>query len=362
MHNPLVSVILPVFNGESFIRESIDSILAQSISDFELIVINDGSIDGTKKILETYSDPRLKILHQSNLGLPSAINNGLAISSGRYLARQDADDVSLPFRLERQVSFLERNLQCGLVGSAGQIWVNSEPSGRFHDHPSDPCELEFELIFNNPFIHTSWMFRREVLSQVGVYCTDISRQPPEDYEYVSRVSRKYDVANLAERLVIYRETDNSLSSQIRPENLKKGNSFSSRLALISSENLMLSARSKGLTDDILNFGAIYHSSFDLVKSTPKLAPIKKLLIRACENICLKHNCRRAYSLLLGKTTEFSCKFFKYEYERKLKNYSYLAPLLYIEYRLKTYLIIRSFRLKAVMLQLRQRGKKYLYFV
>jgi glycosyltransferase involved in cell wall biosynthesis len=277
MSTPKVSIILPVFNGEKYLEESINSILNQSYDDYELIIVNDGSVDGSQEIIESFSDPRIRVLRQLNMGLPAALNNGIELSIGKYIARQDADDISLPLRLEKQVNFLEQNPQFGLVGSAAEIWVETSPSGRFHDHPLNPGILEFELFFNNPFVHSSWMFRRNIISLVGIYSTDISRQPPEDYEYISRIARYYQLANLQERLVIYREVENSLSSQIRPENLKKNNFFLERLAIISAENLAYKINVAQDTLEIQNFGFLVHDCMDKIQSPPNFKLINYML-------------------------------------------------------------------------------------
>ena len=109
MSNPKVSVILPAYNAAAHLGKAIDSILGQTFPDLELIIINDGSTDSTTELLARYHDPRVKVITQENLGLPKALNQGLAIAQGAYIARQDADDISLPSRLEKQVHFLDQH-------------------------------------------------------------------------------------------------------------------------------------------------------------------------------------------------------------------------------------------------------------
>ena len=118
MHKPIVSVILPVYNEEKYIGSAVDSILSQSLKNIELIIIDDGSTDKTLSILQTYKkDSRVRIVSQENSGLATALNNGIAISQGKYIARQDADDLSVQDRLEKQVNYMDLHPDIGILGS-----------------------------------------------------------------------------------------------------------------------------------------------------------------------------------------------------------------------------------------------------
>ena len=112
---PLVSVILPTYNAAAYLGKAIKSILAQRYGHFELIIVNDGSSDDTQGLLTQYQDPRIIVINQANLGLPKALNQGIGIAKGKYIARQDADDISLPERLSEQVRFMEQNPSCCLL-------------------------------------------------------------------------------------------------------------------------------------------------------------------------------------------------------------------------------------------------------
>lgn len=282
MFKPIISVILPVYFGERYLRESINSILTQTFTDFEFIIFDDGSTDGSRKILESYDDPRIHLIFQENAGLPETLNRAIALCKGRYIARQDHDDISLPMRLQKQFEYLEANSGCAMIGTGADIWSEEKVSNRHHAHPSDCSTLRFELLFNNPFVHSSLMFRSQVFRELGLYSTDPARQPPEDYELISRIARRYPIANLKERLVIYRETFNSMSSVIRPDALKKNNLFKDRLALISAENIEYESH-KTLTPSkaALDFGRAIHScklqKTDVVES---FVPILKKLVSA----------------------------------------------------------------------------------
>lgn len=228
--NPAVSVVLSVRNGGTDLPVALDTILRQSFADFELIAINNGSTDGTREFLDQIADPRVRVYHQEDEGLAAALNRGISLARGRYIARQDHDDLADPSRIAKQVAFLDANPDHALIGTRAEIWVGDRPSGRFHDHPTEDEILRFDLLFNNPFVHSSVMLRTSALERVGVYTTDPSRQPPEDYELWSRISRRYRVANLPERLTVYREVPSSMSrAGARP--------FLKKLVTISSENL-----------------------------------------------------------------------------------------------------------------------------
>jgi hypothetical protein len=227
---PDVSVVLSVRNGGADLPKAIESILAQTFTNFELITINNGSTDGTRSYLDGIADPRVRVFHQADAGLAAALNRGISLARGRYIARQDHDDLADPSRIAKQVEFLDAHPDHALVGTCAEIWVGEKPSGRFHDHPTNDHILQFNLLFNNPFVHSSVMIRKSALDRVGVYTTDPARQPPEDYELWSRISRHYRVANLPERLTVYREVPSSMSrAGAQP--------FLQKLVTISSENL-----------------------------------------------------------------------------------------------------------------------------
>jgi glycosyltransferase involved in cell wall biosynthesis len=130
---------MSVYNGARDVPTAVRSILGQTFRDFELIAINDGSFkDDTRTVLDSLArdsaDPRLRVVHlDKNVGLAAALNLGIGLAQGRYIFRQDHDDISFPTRLEKQIAFLERNPNCALLGTAAEIWVGDAPSGRVHD-------------------------------------------------------------------------------------------------------------------------------------------------------------------------------------------------------------------------------------
>lgn len=207
--NPLVSVIMPLYNAEAYLKEAIDSILAQTYTNFELIILNDGSSDKSEEICLSYKDSRIRYYFHKNMGLAGTLNKGLELSTGIYIARQDQDDIAHKDRFEKQVNYLEAHPRVLLLGTWAKVFSDSSDYIKLHNHATLPSILKFDLLFDNPFVHSTVMFRKKDIEQVGPYNTD--RSFFEDYELWSRFSQKGDVANLADVLLDYRHHDKGLS-------------------------------------------------------------------------------------------------------------------------------------------------------
>ena len=221
MHEPLVTVLMPVYNAACYVREAVDSILCQSFGDFEFLIINDGSSDATQEILESYADERLRILvNTSNQGISAALNLGLAQARGKYIARQDGDDVSHPERLACQVAYLQANTEIALLGTQARIREQAfaarrSPLERALSHEA----IQFQALFTNPFIHTSVMYRRSVVwTQLGGYNTDY--RICQDYDLWLRVLQQHRVANLDRCLVDFRMHPASISHHPNTEDVR----------------------------------------------------------------------------------------------------------------------------------------------
>ena len=189
---PRVTILMPVYNGQRYVDEAIASVVGQGFADFEFVIIDDGSTDGTPAILETWAarDPRI-VVHRSprNEGISSALNRGLAVARGQYIGRQDADDLCLPGRLERQVAVLDAQPNVEIV-SAGYEMI--EPDGRFRyavKRYEAPEVVEYLLNFSN-FIggHGQVMFRRASAAAVGNYSLEYANS--QDYELWSKLIRR----------------------------------------------------------------------------------------------------------------------------------------------------------------------------
>lgn len=219
MNLPEISVILPVYNAASFLEESIQSILNQSFSNFELIIINDGSTDASQSIIEKFEDPRIIKVVQSNLGLAATLNRGIGMARAEIIARQDNDDISYPHRFEKQLDFLKAHPDVCLLGAAARIVDHAgQPANRFHRHPSHSDTLKFLLLFDNPFVHSSVMFRKSAVLAVGGY--DTNSDYFEDYRLWSHLSRQGRIANLPDVLLDYREVATGMSKSAQNYRLK----------------------------------------------------------------------------------------------------------------------------------------------
>jgi hypothetical protein len=203
---------MAVYNGEAHVREAIDSILRQSYEHLEFLIIDDASTDGTPAALDVLSDPRVRILRNSeNLGLAASLNRGIEAASGEFIARQDADDVSEPDRLSRQVAYLDSHPDVALLGTAHTV-IDAE--GRVLDRVDAHCQritILWWMLFFCPFIHSAVMFRRvPVIDAVGAY--DPTYRYSVDYEYWTRIARRFGVANLPQPLVRLRVHDASMTA------------------------------------------------------------------------------------------------------------------------------------------------------
>lgn len=272
-----VSVVMPAYNQARYIREAVDSVLSQDFPFFELIVINDGSTDETGQILDSYSDPRLRVIHQKNQGLAATLNFALQECRSIYMARQDHDDILLPGRLAQQYAFMEANPDCGLVGTWSRIVVGSEPSERGHRHPVSNGALQVWGLFDSFFVHSSVMIRRSVALAAGNYPLDPARNPPEDFDLWSRISRISRVANLPEILTIYREVPNSISRE-RHELIQ------ARVRIIAIENLKYllgNNINEALLSDMVSVGRM---TFGNMSELPNWKALSKLVDDIEENI------------------------------------------------------------------------------
>ena len=233
MNSIKVTAIVPVYRGERTLAQALSSLLAQDIDGLEIIVIDDGSPDRSADIalkMQEATNGRLTVLRQANCGLAATLNRGIGLARGKYIARQDQDDIVLAGRLAKQLAYLEANPDVAMVGSWAQIYVEDTPTQRYHRHPSSNDALQLELLFDSRFVHSSMMIRTNVLRELGGYCEDKARQPPEDYELWSRIARKYRVANIPEVLTVYREVAGSMSRD-------RENPFLTKVIRIAAENV-----------------------------------------------------------------------------------------------------------------------------
>lgn len=215
---PLLSVILPAYNAEAFLEQAVQSVLQQSFNNFELIIIDDGSSDRTPGILGKIGDRRLRVIrHERNVGLISGLNEGLDASTGKYIARMDADDVCEPSRFLRQIECLEACPEVGVLGTAVRIIdEQGRPSATFV-MPLSSTDVEWSMPMLCPIAHPSVMMRADLVKREGGYSA--AAVHAEDYELWHRLSRQMRVANLREPLLRLRKHSASVTSTLRQKHL-----------------------------------------------------------------------------------------------------------------------------------------------
>lgn len=263
---PLVSVIMPVYNAEKYVGLAIDSILKQTYTDFEFLIFNDGSSDNTRQVIESFQDPRIKF-HDSttNSGYVTHLNRGIELATGKYIARMDADDISLPERFELQVNFLENHPEVGLCGA----WIlqfegNDEPDKRvMYRYPADHDEICVALLRHNSFAHPVVMMRRNILIENGLRY-DPDYMPSEDARLWVTLKNYTQLHNIQKVLLRYRKHNNQISTE--KHELRRRNTTRIKIELIEEITGPLSDQEKKLYSDIVhksysNSGDEYLSAF-----------------------------------------------------------------------------------------------------
>lgn len=196
MSNPSVSVVLAVYNGLPWLPESLASLRRQTFTDFEVVLIDDGSTDGTAAVLaETASaDARFRIITQANRGLVASLNRGIAEARGSLIARIDSDDIAEPGRLEAQVEFMRAHPKVAVVGSAIRIIDQDGVPGKRLGYPCKPSDVAADMARGCALAHSAVMMRRDVVQAVGGYRE--SFRHAEDYDLWLRLAEKHELANL----------------------------------------------------------------------------------------------------------------------------------------------------------------------
>ena len=213
-----VSIIMAVYNAENTISEAVSCLLKQDFSNFEFIIIDDGSNDKTNEILQTFckKDSRIRLITQSNVGLTISLNRGIALAKGDYIARQDADDYSRIDRLTKQVAFMEAHPEIDLLGSnsSDSYEDGSQAEWGFHEEDS----LQNIVYTQTPFPHSTIMMRRKVAQNLGGY--DETYQTSQDMELWMRIAKQGRIGMLPDKLIERNVLKNSISSRKKGRQLR----------------------------------------------------------------------------------------------------------------------------------------------
>jgi glycosyltransferase involved in cell wall biosynthesis len=206
--SPAVSVVMPVYNYGHLIRDSIDSVLAQTMSDFELIVVNDGSSDDSSEVAHSYLDKRIKVIDfPENRGNYPARNTGMRIAQGKYICVMDADDLCFPERLEKQYRFLEENCEVGLIGGAYKTEDNEQPDFRETDY-----EIIQLLLFQHCYLHhPTCMIRASQVKKHDLYYNELYRYA-SDHDWQVRASSLFPISNINTPVLLSRKHDKQIST------------------------------------------------------------------------------------------------------------------------------------------------------
>jgi glycosyltransferase involved in cell wall biosynthesis len=216
-----VSVVMSVHNCDRYIGEAIESILGQTFRNYEVIIINDGSTDKTLDIIELYKSDRVRVIDQGKMGLARALNKGFRLAKGRYIARLDADDISLPHRLARQHEFMENHPECVASGSNAMI-IDAE--GRYlycGEIPVSWGDIQSMLPYNSPFFHSSVIIRREAALACGGYYEKTTCQF-QDLVLWNKLAKYGELSNLEEALIKYRLVPFSITNDYASNRRVKG--------------------------------------------------------------------------------------------------------------------------------------------
>ena len=213
---PETSVVMTVYNGEAFLQESIDSVLAQTYSNWELIVVDDGSTDATAEILASFTDPRIRVIRQENSGLGVAANRGIRKARGQWVARIDDDDVWEREKLERQIAFLKKHPEYVLLGSSASVINHRGEELYAMNMPQSDQKIRQILLQYNPFMHSSVLFDKDLFSKIGGYYEPMNKYFI-DYLLFYQLSEVGKVANLPEKLLRYRISTTSIGHSFGAE-------------------------------------------------------------------------------------------------------------------------------------------------
>ncbi len=209
MAQPLVTVILPVYNAQLFLAKAIDSVLAQTYTHFELLLINDGSTDDSERIILSYTDVRIRyIKNKQNIQLIATLNKGIALAQGEYIARMDADDECMPTRLAKQVQFMQDNPNVGVCGTYARrkdIRTNTITNW---EYPTTHNQMKCRLFWGSTIIHPTAMLRNSVLQHIKF---NANYPHAEDYKLWKDIAQYYTLANIPEYLLNYTEHDGQIT-------------------------------------------------------------------------------------------------------------------------------------------------------
>lgn len=227
--NPKISVVMSAYNEEKYVKDAIESILAQSYGDYELIIINDGSTDRTREIVESFKDPRILLVNQENRGLIRSLNRGIGMARGEYIARHDADDISRPERFAAEAAYLDLHGDVALVGTQAYHMTENGRDVKAYKAPALDYAGIKECLWRGdiPICHGTIMCRKKCLEEIGLYREKLDLV--EEYDLFFRIAEKYPMVNIEEPFYRIRMHEGSICAVNRVD-INRRYEFVKRLA------------------------------------------------------------------------------------------------------------------------------------
>lgn len=256
-----ISVVMSVYNGEKYLHEAINSILNQTLSDFEFIIINDGSTDNSLNIIEEYEkkDNRIRIIDRENRGLSCSLNEGIKIARSELIARMDADDISKENRLEVQVDYLDKNKEIGLVGTWVKLIDENGCVKGVKKEPIDPEEIIDKILTYSCFNHGSVIFQKSIFEKAGKYSNAFPENPPnEDFALWNRMLQIASGANISQYLYKLRQHSSSVSYVQNEAQAEQHFLVSKKYILIKAEECEKIHKKSELSSYMYKLGDIHY--------------------------------------------------------------------------------------------------------
>jgi glycosyltransferase involved in cell wall biosynthesis len=309
---PRVTVLMSVYNGEKYLSEAIDSILGQTFEDFEFLIIDDGSTDSSSEVIRSYTDPRIRLIKNGeNIGLTCSLNKGLKLARGEYIARMDADDISLPERLEREIAIADVHPEITVVTTGFANFVNSfRKDNKDSENKVGVDEIEWigfeDLLEGNKVFHGSVLFRRKNILDIGGY--DERLPKAQDYDLWLRVSRNAEIIKLKRILFLRRLHFDCVSikgltkQEYYADMVKRKNEFACRSSNKSQSLLQKYRYRKRAMIRLRGYGSLFLQDnyikkgiYLLLKSFclyPTCSGLKLIIVKLLKNVLKLRRCNK----------------------------------------------------------------------
>ncbi|MFA6587804.1 MAG: glycosyltransferase [Patescibacteria group bacterium] len=267
LKKPLVTVVMPIYNGEVHLETAIKSILNQTYPDFELLILDDASTDSSLKIIKSFNDPRIRLIqNEANAGLNKTLNIGLAAAHSVYIARMDQDDISHPERLKKQIAYLEQNPEIGVCGTAVEFLAKTGKKTNLI-FPTGNNLIKWAFCFYNPIAHPTVMMRKKIVEQVNGYSTLEHTHYTEDYDLWYRLLPITKFHNLEEPLLTLRKHESNMTVKNLEKNLQNAGTVNKNfLEYFLNHKIQWDLMNKLNTKNEIYFNHVISTIIELVKN------------------------------------------------------------------------------------------------